>query len=544
MGLSADAWIRRHTLVPYYFAFRPSARREAVLYRALHGSVYGLHLTLGICSGRVKTPPYFRYCPRCWSAADAHHGEVYLQRLFQLPGVLVCPDHGEPLRDTLVRYRHVNRREYRPVSFKDATDRVVISLGEKSDFDLAVTIARASRALLDAGEPPFHSLDTLSGSYRPALQRIGLAGQRLAPAKLEQAFLARVPMSFLANLGLAFELGRENNWLRTFARTPRRAQHPLLHLLFRYFIEEELGPDCWQTLAAETWPCLSPLNPHPGKRAVRVVKLSYRPEDDGWRGIFECTCGFRYSAAGAGRPSPGTLQLGKVVSHSRQLRETVRQRSAQGISAAEIAKDLNVQLRTVESMLQRPTEDGRATPKRWSQDADRLAWLALKAANPQAIMAQLRKKKASLFSRLYLHDRGWLRQNSVAAPKRVGKPRESHWKSLDQELARSVASTIEAIGSREPVQRITLSRVGRELGALTLLKQKLAKLPATRAALDARRETIEGFQVRRLKQLLARPNLVVTSRSALMRAAKLNGDSIRPEALRTIDDFLTGRTSR
>ena len=91
--------LMRDTLFGYYASWQPTDTVSAVERAMIDGPAEGLHARLGIAAGKRLPPFPLRWCPRCYAEALKLHGEAYWRRAHQLPGVLVCPSHGIPLRN-------------------------------------------------------------------------------------------------------------------------------------------------------------------------------------------------------------------------------------------------------------------------------------------------------------------------------------------------------------------------------------------------------------------------------------------------------------
>src|SRR5574343_1815133 len=100
-GMGPERLAVDYTLFPYYLAFQPADVRKRVLRALIGGSLAGLHLLLGLApaASRVRQ---LRFCPECVLEMERTHGEPYWRRTHQLPGVLLCPDHGVILRSSAI----------------------------------------------------------------------------------------------------------------------------------------------------------------------------------------------------------------------------------------------------------------------------------------------------------------------------------------------------------------------------------------------------------------------------------------------------------
>lgn len=536
-GINVDHLMWQNTLLPYYLAFQSSDMRVRVIADLDTGNLTGLHFRMGISSSSVKHPQIFRYCPACWRADLLQLGEVYVRRLFQLPGVFVCPEHDELLCDTVVPYRPLASRAYWNFTPADATKSSTFVPASSDEMTLARMVALDSRRLLLQGASEHPRASVLGADYQRALQHLGLASRNVHPGELESMFLEQYPMSFLQKLGLAFEPGREGNWLRCFVRKTNKRFHPLQHILFRRFVERHLGIDCWTWMEAERWPCLSPMQSHPGPVAVTMMSLRFDAARDTWDGIFACACGFRYSAGGDGFPSVSRLRLNRVIAHSPHLHQRVAELAKVGCSVGAIARQLKLHRKTVQQWLN--TDNRQKIPRGCRElSADREAWLNLVTLNPQSTLKHLRALAPALFSRLYAYDASWLKSVPLQRHQHRPKVRQNYWQGRDEVLAKQTRSLAEDIRQRKPAVRITISRIGRELGVLNILRKKLSLLPAVAGVLASSLETIEAFQLRRIQNVLDKTTTAL-SQSALMKAAGLRRQKARPTVLQAIDSLFS-----
>ena len=112
--LSAEQIIREHTLVPYHtFSMNPSRKAEIVDTLSTTGP-RPTGSVLGLGRWSVKPPAHLRYCPTC--AEEDWQGNIgvsYWRRVHQLPGVVTCPHHGQPLVVTRIgRSVHAKPRDF------------------------------------------------------------------------------------------------------------------------------------------------------------------------------------------------------------------------------------------------------------------------------------------------------------------------------------------------------------------------------------------------------------------------------------------------
>jgi len=114
LKLNANKLIDLHTLWPLYASFQPKERSDKLLNWMSGYSRGAAHLASGIVASRVKSKTRFYVCPKCLSNQKDKFGECYLNRLWQVPLIKVCPHHG-PLYLTNTKVNGDHRHRYIPV---------------------------------------------------------------------------------------------------------------------------------------------------------------------------------------------------------------------------------------------------------------------------------------------------------------------------------------------------------------------------------------------------------------------------------------------
>ena len=105
--------IDRHTFLPYYGPFLTVDSYFTVRRLMEDGTKPSVRVRCGACTNRVRPPKYFRSCPICDRENREKNRETYWRRLFQLPGVEVCPIHNVFLEPSDIRLDPLsNRHKY------------------------------------------------------------------------------------------------------------------------------------------------------------------------------------------------------------------------------------------------------------------------------------------------------------------------------------------------------------------------------------------------------------------------------------------------
>jgi hypothetical protein len=508
-GLTAERLAQDTTLFPYLTAFQPAEIRRWALETMTDGDATSLHVRLGLAAGKVRLPSALRYCPACRKEMLARQGELYWKRTHQLPGVLVCIQHGGPLADSMVRLAECGQHDFivadeancpadpNPPSWA-AKPEVLKQLGD---------IARASSALL-INPPEPQPLAFWGRYYRASLTARGLGKgtYRLNQSALREAFLAR--------FGLLVDIlphAAPDGWLGAMGRTHRKAIAPLHHLLLRQLLAvlpmEKALP---QPFGSGPWPCRNHLAAHFGQPVIRECQT--HQEGGKTIGVFRCACGYAFSQAAGVGSRPRILDLGPRFGS--RLKELV----SCEISLRGTAKALHVDPKTV---LRYAAKFGVVTP--WKLVAERQGpppkdgdsiharWVETQRQAPMT-RKELRQRLPTEFAWLYRHDREWL-EVQPPYPKAQSKPTPRRdWLAQDAATGTALQCSAAQLREETPPTRITRAALERGMGPTGWLGKRLKQLPRSTELLTQLTEQLDAFRCRRIKwaaEELARQGLPV-----------------------------------
>lgn len=225
-----DQAAHRLTLFPY-FSHYSDPRRARSTSSAM--AVSGLWPPQVLGSANVLSPDRLRFCQSCRMDMLDQHADAWWIRAHQLPSVLVCPEHAEPLRESSVD------RATRRKSYVLATERAcpadapaVVEGADYREIDDLAHLARESAALLHA-RCDVHP-DDRREDYLRRLKRLNMLNHA------GEANLGKVARAMDARYGSTLEFWPElvskgrcaQGWLgRLFMG--ERGSHPLHHLLLK-----------------------------------------------------------------------------------------------------------------------------------------------------------------------------------------------------------------------------------------------------------------------------------------------------------------------
>jgi hypothetical protein len=547
-----DAIIDQHTFLPYYSPFLTCNTYAKVRAWMADSSKASIRVKCGACTNRVRPPKYFRSCPECDRENREQFSDTYWHRLFQLPGVEVCPIHEvslefsnvrlDPLAD---RHRYVSPQKARlgtrahRIDPADQAHRILLDLAHRVDW-----LLRQER--LNPG------LDFLHERYGVVLASNGFATHAgsVRMDDLRQHVVGYYGAKLLELLQCSLPDDKGDSWLGHLLRKPNTAVAPLRHLLLLKALEVDLErffyPARFEPIVqpapvpAGSWPCLNPVCVNHGEPSIGLVD-SQPPDTNGHRHlIIRCPeCGFTYQLRnGAETPT----RANHVIDYGVLWKNTLRKLWANAsITLRQMARTLGVDPKTIK---QRAVELGLPFPRKGKRsvtkrglyvaktrdkakqlESHRSAWMELQVKCPTVGTKQLRSQAPALYAWLYRNDRAWLENHRPPRMKPAVTRVHVDWAKRDEELVGQIATIAAHIRNRPgKPQRITTTAIGRALGKQSLFEAALAKLPLTHSVITRVVESGVDFAVRRvhLAAVRLRQSEGAFPRWKLVRAAGLH----------------------
>lgn len=461
-----------HTHVRYLTALMPSAHADAAIDRLIAGDT-SLHVGLGVNASVVARPEWLLFCPQCLVAMRERAGRLWWRLDQQLPGVLVCPEHGNVLRRSSIRFASGQ------FTFEAATDKTcpadAVPVIEEPNRRLSAQLrelAVRSAALLRT-QPKFASFGEITDYYRARLHAADLmiTRQRLDVAKFSDAF--RIFSSDLLRvLAPAFgKVASPEAWILEMARKHTQAKHPLQHIIFGMFLDQQ--PTRVPPFGPGPWACPNPMAEHLAG-AFTIDRVTERREGYGLVGTFECGCGYAYTMS---IHRDGTVHGPRYKCFGPLLDPSLTRLVAEGATLRGAAAALGIHPRAVAAAAKRLDLD-----KNWkvSQSAGRRLGRAV------AVTLQPRRVDHPQISR------------------RPPKPRVD-WDQLDITTLAQVKNAVEEIRSESPTVLLCMREIERRIGRQeSWIYLRQSKLPLTAAWISGVVETLEQFQERRLRDVIAR----------------------------------------
>lgn len=497
LGLTVQKLALENTLLPYLTSYQPEEIRNWALeaLSADNGDAGAVHVRLGLVASNVRLPSALRYCPNCRTEMLRKRGELYWRRDHQLPGVLVCPNHGVPLAESQVSCARLRQHEFIGADEENcpANPPFPLWVNLAKEVGLLQKIAEASTALLSTPPSP-RSLQTWGDEIKVALQSRGfsLGNDRIDERALREAYLEH--FAPILNILPAAEPGV---WLEAIARKHRKAFAPFRHILIRVLIESLPLASAISPFGTGPWPCRNPLAEHHGQCVITDCKL--HQEGGKTIGVFRCSCGYDFSTAPESSSRARILNLGPKF--ETRLRELVSSGSSLRGAARDLHVDPNTVLRYVARFGLEPPWKGRPVRNRMpliASEKMRAAWTGGHAAAPDLTRQQLRRRIPAVYAWLYRNDRNWLDAQLPAAVGHIPNKPRLDWPSIDAATAQTLEQEAARLRALVPPQQITRLAVECALGRRGWLEKRLPKLPLCVAVLSEVTESVEEFQCRRV----------------------------------------------
>lgn len=263
---SARSILLSHTVLPFHLLFRPASLAPRAMV-ALSDTRIGLVRTwFQLTASRIGPTRHLKTCGSCLEADQRDFGVAYWHRTHQLPGVCVCPMHGDELKISPARTGNERYQWYLPtaepeqptdtMSSKDTLDalnrvaRLVTSAVHEStqfEFDSAALLTTYQAALVARDLSPSAEIPQIRSTahaFHQAMQplrEIGEFSSILRDVKSAQRILSavlRAQPNGGNSLGhlmvIAWLFGNWGEFCRQYARARREIPAPKAIRFARY----------------------------------------------------------------------------------------------------------------------------------------------------------------------------------------------------------------------------------------------------------------------------------------------------------------------
>ncbi|MCT4594620.1 MAG: TnsD family transposase [Anaeromicrobium sp.] len=520
---TADYFIYNHTVYPYYAPFITKETQKKVIEGMKGDGGKSLYTKIGITAGSICAKDGIYYCPVCSKCDLDKKGEVYIHRLHQLQGIEFCPCHKVKLKKYKIDKNTSSRIEFirldeNYMDFSEETE------DDKHIEDVFTQVGKSAEFLLNNR---LYSLDkhNTHKEYKKLLDHKELLtiNKGIKQRELHERLVGHYGKIVLEKLESSIDKDNEYNWLKVLSRNTKRAVHPLRHILFINLlgaIEEffNKNKNKYTPFGQSPWPCLNPVSEHYKNNVINDLNITADYKTRVPVGTFSCDCGFIYSRKGPDKCSDDRYRIGRIKEFGHVWKNKLkRYLKEEKYGLRELGRMMKCDPKTIlkfdaEFEIYYFDKSKNVNMKKDNTDVlkdeinideykDKI--LSLMSENPTKTRTEIRQLCKKEYSYLYKYDKEWLYE--ILPNKTIADNKDKEivdWGKRDKEILRSVKEKYnELIGKDIPI-RITLSRIGRELGILSSLEKNLGKLPETKTYILNITESVRDFQIRRSKKII------------------------------------------
>lgn len=515
--LTSDSFINENTLFPLFQPFLTLEKERAIKAKLKQGKNHSIHTQIGISASRIPSKRYLVFCPNCYQEEKQKYGEPYWHRIHQVPGVLVCPQHNCLLINSTVKLPLSNQTEYIAPFYEGNENQNVVTSIDKSLQEILFHIATDLYWIINSGINP-KPLDYYREKYITKLKEDNLAtfNGRVKQKQLNQAFQSFYSPELLNILNCNISNDSETNWIQQIVRKNRNSFHPLHHaLMMRYLfgsVEAFFNSNIvYEPFGKGPWLCLNPAADHYMSRCIKEFSLDTNPKSNKSYGTFRCTCGYIYTRNLEERDEGKKT---RVIEFGPIWQKSLAKLQNEGKSLTSMSDIMKADKKTIkryisvkEESLQIDSLDeqkGTIIDKQSMVKIKRDKWLQLQKEYPGHSISKLRAISLDLYSWLYRNDKEWLRINSPNYKSSTRNRYHVDWDKRDKELLVELKKVIDSWNDKEKPIRKTISSISGKANQKVWITKYAEKLPMSISYLKSVVESIEEFQIRRVKLVVER----------------------------------------
>lgn len=502
--------ISKHTLFPYYEPYISGNLAEKIKEQMTFGNSDSIALSVGLVASKVKGPDYFRYCLHCYKEEMDVYGEAFWHRSHQLPGVYICSIHKKLLWISDIEFRNKpNKHKFTPLVQSCVENGTEVCIPELY-YQQLLFIAEQAYELLN-NEFVLIGMKNIKNFYISKLKDRNFItpSRRIRFQELIPNFLNYFPEGLLQFLDSNFDHFDEETWFNKVLRKPKVACHPLRHLLLLLFFEENVLnqlQECKHEVnffGEAPWPCLNKAANHYKQLIIEDCSISRDSKTGKPVGTFTCIeCKFSYSRTGPDISDDDKYNIGRVKNFGPVWENKLHELSmSEEYSIRSISSELGVDSKTTKKYLKNNSKN--LTIASTSQDniiqENRRRFMELRKTYSNYSRTELRKNAPRLCNWLYQNDNEWFTSNLPPLKREYIQKSFVDWGKRDDEYLLLIIREAINLSIEVPLVRVTKTKIYQRLDVQARFENNLDKLPKCKNLLQGIIETVEEFQVRRIR---------------------------------------------
>jgi len=483
--ISWEQYLEKNTMLPFYAPFMPNEKLEEIKASMKNGDGKGIHTKVGFVASSLCKTSGIKYCPVCVSKDIEDCGEPYFHRTHQLQGIFVCPKHS-----CLLKEYPTTKNDFSRIGFiRLKAENLDLTVNFESE-ELSKQLIRIAQAGNELGQIPLKfNIDMVQKRYYSLLDHDGYVtpGGSIKQRQLSEKFRKYYGDTLLEKL--ESRINWDPNWLQMITRKPKVATHPIRHLLLILFLCKSVGdfiqhgPKLFAPFGDAPWLCLNQAANHYQEPVITQCIVTSDSKTRVPVGTFSCSCGFVYSRKGPDLTEKDKFRIGRVKQYGDVWVESLRSYIDGGMSGQrQLAKVMGCDPKTI---------------LHYADKLNLLSYLNTLKKDGEQVFSY--SKITTDISRSNSFSRGVSKKPKMA--RLTNTKRGVNWLERDRGIVNALEEAKEELLIREEPVRITRSLLGRSIGRLPLLEHYINKLPQTKEYLDCETESIEEFQLRRLRTI-------------------------------------------
>lgn len=363
------------------------------------------------------------YCSECVKEQLENYGECYWNRIFQIPGVMICSEHKKTLKKLNINIKKNPLNKFiMPNHEMHVAEEIEL---ESKVFENHLEITRNIEYFF------INKIDALSYSelYSKYFEFIKVLGIAIPLSdikrKLSDLILSKFNEETLDSLN---SNPLKNDWLSHLSEERIKDIHPIRHVILMMALSESVHKFLkttpqYQPFETGPWLCMNPLSQHYLDQVISSVNITFNKDRGDFQGLFSCNCGFTYVLY-AGEMNPcevKAFQKNRVKAKGEVWESEFDTLVSKGTPIKDIAQKTNQSKSTVLKRIReghtylemaKIKKKQKFNEKKLTQEnLDKEEWIKLINNFPNSSRTELIDKNKNLYSRLSRYDKNWLDLN-------------------------------------------------------------------------------------------------------------------------------------